>query len=194
MLFGILDVERDPLRLADLPGGFVSWIQDAGGFAAVGLLFWLVFGYPRLRPTDRQRIPSWLSGLFVVAALGAALCYTPIVALGAYDLFSSLGADRAAQATRPPESRGMVLFRSICLTAGGVCALIAALLPFLRNAAGLRARRVWAITRLSFKEAIRRRVLYAFSALLLVFLFASWFIPNKPEYQVQTYVSVVFLS
>src|SRR5262249_51341911 len=51
-----------------------------------------------------------------------------------------------------------------------------------------------ALAKLSFKEAIRRRVLYAFSFILLVFLFASWFIPSKPEDQVRTYVAVVFAA
>jgi hypothetical protein len=66
--------------------------------------------------------------------------------------------------------------------------------PFARNLARLRWRRIGALARLSFKEAVRRRVLYAFSALLLVFLFGSWFIDTKPEHQVRTYVGVVFLA
>jgi len=58
----------------------------------------------------------------------------------------------------------------------------------------LRFRRIWALTVLSFKEAIRSRALYGFSALLLLFLFASWFIPSKPEHQVRNYVAVVSWS
>ena len=37
-LFGILIVDRDPLGFRDLPGLVQAWLQDAGGFAAVGLL------------------------------------------------------------------------------------------------------------------------------------------------------------
>ena len=65
------------------------------------------------------------------------------------------------------------------LTDGGV--LPPWLLPACRsllNLARLRWRRIWALARLSFKEAVRRRVLWVFSALLLVFLFASWFIAS----------------
>ena len=65
-------------------------------------------------------------------------------------------------------------------------------LPFAVSLSSLRFRRIWALTKLSFKEAIRNRVLYGFSALLLVFLFGSWFIPHKPEDQVRTYVGVVY--
>jgi ABC-type transport system involved in multi-copper enzyme maturation permease subunit len=65
------------------------------------------------------------------------------------------------------------------------------LLPFFVGLARLRIRRIWGIAKLSFKEAIRRRVLWAFTAFLLVFLFASWFLPYKPEDQVRGYVGVV---
>src|SRR5207302_7365335 len=37
-----------------------------------------------------------------------------------------------------------------------------------------------------------RRILWTFSAFLLVFLFASWFIDYKPEDQVRNYVRVVY--
>ena len=56
----------------------------------------------------------------------------------------------------------------------------------------LGLRRVFAIAHLSIKEAIRRKVLWVFFTLLLVVLFASWFIPGKAEDQVRTYVTVVF--
>src|SRR5205807_1755063 len=67
-------------------------------------------------------------------------------------------------------------------------------LPFARNLTRLRLRRIFALAKLSFKEAVRRRALYASSGLLLVFLFGSWFIDTKPADQVRTYVQVVFWS
>jgi hypothetical protein len=70
--------------------------------------------------------------------------------------------------------------------------LLAAGLPFALGLASVRFRRIWALAKLSFKEAIRNRVLYGFSAMLLVLLFGSWFIPYKPEYQVRSYVGVVY--
>ncbi len=70
--------------------------------------------------------------------------------------------------------------------------MLAAGLPFAASLSTLRFRRIWALAKLSFKEAIRNRALYGFSALLLVFLFGSWFIPHKPEDQVRSYVGVVY--
>ncbi|MGL4552994.1 MAG: ABC transporter permease, partial [Gemmataceae bacterium] len=83
---------------------------------------------------------------------------------------------------------------NLFLTGGGLAALLVVGLPFLENVLALRSRRVFAIALLSFKEALRRRVLYAFSALLIVFLFGSWFITAQPKDQVRTYVWVVFYA
>jgi ABC-2 family transporter protein len=70
-------------------------------------------------------------------------------------------------------------------------AIAAILVPFLRDLGKLRARRIWGLAKLSFKDAIRSKVLWAFSALALVFLFYSWFMKTKPEDQVRLYVNVV---
>src|SRR2546430_1730976 len=57
----------------------------------------------------------------------------------------------------------------------------------------MRLRRIFALAKLSFKEALRRRILYAFAGFILVLLFASWFLfDTKPEDEVRTYVDVVF--
>src|SRR5205807_3484692 len=86
---------------------------------------------------------------------------------------------------------------ALFLTIGGAAALLAVTLPLLVDLLQLRLswRRIWALARLSFKEAVRRKVLWAFSAILLVFLFGSWFLPYdelKPEDQVRNYVTVIY--
>ena len=45
---------------------------------------------------------------------------------------------------------------TVCYLIGGGCALAAFLLPFAIDFVHLRWRRIWALARLSFKEAIRR--------------------------------------
>jgi hypothetical protein len=88
---------------------------------------------------------------------------------------------------KPPKTTSDWLF-----FAGGFFALMAIGLPFLADLPRFRARRVWAIARLSIKEALRSKVLLGFSALILVFLFAGWFVPSKPEDQVRSYVKIVY--
>jgi hypothetical protein len=81
------------------------------------------------------------------------------------------------------------------LTTAGAFALVAVLLPFFLGVLKLRPRRIYAIAKISFKEAVRRRVLYVlFAALVLVCLFARWFVSSKPEDQMRTYVQMVYLA
>lgn len=188
-MFGTFVLDHDPPQLSDLPGGLVLWLQAGGGFAALALLLWLLLGLPRLTARDRAAVPGWLRSLFI------------LLTLATFALYAVAGISAAAGAAQPdPEAVALgktstasrVLTWS--LTLAGACALLAVSLPFLHEVPGMRLRRIYALAKLSFKEAIRRRILYAFSALLLVFLFGSWFIQSKPADQVRDYVDVVFTA
>jgi hypothetical protein len=186
-MFAALVFEKgnEPLTLQDVPAGVLSWVQTWGAWAAFGLALWLAFGYTRMRPADRARIPRWLHYSVLGLTVAAAAAYLPLL----YYWMKDLNAWYRGMSL-PPESPWSL--RTILLTTAGGCAIVAVCLPLAANLPALRLRRIWALARLSFKEALRRRVLYAFSAVLLVFLFATWFIPHKPEDQVRTYVDVVF--
>ncbi len=206
MLFATLNLERDPLKLADVGRGLAGWVQDVGGFAAFALLVWLlirlvgprrfkdsrwgflaVWEEPRGRAAAYDPVPRWASSLFSLCALGAILGYLATAALrlpGAMAPAPAEGEEVAAG--------GLDRFAGTTLTFAAACAIVAVCLPFVVNLLQLRWRRVWSIARLSFKEAVRRKVLYVFSALLLVFLFLNWFVPAKPESQLRSYVTVVF--
>jgi ABC-type transport system involved in multi-copper enzyme maturation permease subunit len=180
-------LDRDPLRLQDVPGGFLYWIQNAGGWAAFCLLLWLLLKYTRMRDVERARIPVWQKLVCLAGIAVAAICYLPVLAVWVFAILAWAFSDKEFE-----YSQTMQIFQAICLTVGGAGALVAVGVPFVTNLAKLRFRRIGALAKLSFKEAIRSRVLYAFCALLLVFLFASWFIPHKPEDQVRSYVAVVY--
>ncbi len=191
-MFGALFFDRDPLQLHDLGPGFLSWLQDAGGFAAAGLVLWLVFGLSRWRTEQRAAVPGWQSGVFSGAILGAALSYLVYFAL--FPFVATSEPSTSAPVAGQQSSGGLAGAQGLFLALGGACAIVAVGLPFGRNLARVRFRRIFALAKLSFKEAVRRRALYACSALLLVFLFGSWFIDTKPSDQVRTYVQVVFWS
>lgn len=178
-MFAVLTFERDPMRIQDIPASLVSWVQSAGGWAACGVFIWVLSGYTRKRPEDRARIVPWQKKLFVTSVALSLLAYGVALAAALIGLIP-----------RFTERVGKI--QSLGLTIGGAGAIVAAGLPFALSLSSLRFRRIWAMARLSFKEAIRNRVLYGFSAMLLVLLFGSWFIPHKPEYQVRTYVGVVY--
>jgi hypothetical protein len=187
MIFASLVVERPELQWADLPGGIATWVTVVGGFATLFLALWLLYYWfgPGGGGGASRRQASFFKIALAIALVGFAAGW-----------FLTNRATEQAQASDEAAARSSAetlrtLGTACSLVAGG-CALAAFLLPFLIDFARLRWRRIWALARLSFKEAIRRKVLWVFSAMLLVFLFASWFLPYKPEDQVRNYVHVVY--
>jgi ABC-type transport system involved in multi-copper enzyme maturation permease subunit len=183
-MFGSMEFEHDPLGFSDLPAAIMNWTQVVGALSMVGVFLWLLFGLPFLRRSDRDRIPVWQFKAFFGAVILAAILYV---------VFGFI-----ALVVRPPApdaSGGLTKARvwyNVFLTAAGACALCAALVPLAGNLPTLRLRRIWGLTRLTFKEAIRRRLLYALSVLLILFLFYGWFGETKPEAQLRNYVQFVF--
>jgi ABC-type transport system involved in multi-copper enzyme maturation permease subunit len=185
-MFATLVIERDPLQWSDLPAMLTVWLQDAGGFAAVLLVIWLLYtllARPSGPPGGGLGGPG--KKLFNLALLVGAVAY---VIGGGLKILALQQQTEGA----PPASYDTPA--NVLLAVAGGCALFAVLLPFLHDVSRLRARRIWALARLSFKEAVRRRILWVFSALLVVFLFGSWFLESKPEDQVRTYVQVIYYA
>jgi ABC-type transport system involved in multi-copper enzyme maturation permease subunit len=186
-MFASLPIERELLTFKDLLPGFLYWVEAVGGYATVGLVLWFILGLTLMKRKDRQRIPSWMASAFVAASAAAVFCYGVYVIA----LYVKPPAPLEFTTEGVPIPRKGIDWHDVIGVVGGCCALFAVLLPVVRGLGRLSARRIWALSRLSFKEAIRRRVLWVFSILIVVFLFASWFIPAKPEHQVSTYIGVV---
>jgi ABC-type transport system involved in multi-copper enzyme maturation permease subunit len=182
-MFATFFLERDPLQWSDLPAMLLTWLEVAGGFAAVLLAIWLLSTLAA-KPSGP---PGWQLGglakrLFNFALLVGAIAY--VIGGG----LKIIALQRQAEGASAP---GYDNPANILLAVAGGCALLAVLLPFFQDLGRLSGRRMWALARLSFKEAIRRRVLWVFCALFLVPLFAGWFLEYKPEDQVRNYVHVI---
>ncbi len=196
-LFGLLIVDRDPATLADLPGLAQAWLMDAGGFAMLGLAVYLLYA---LRLPKEQaasaRDRAGVSGLMLGAAVAAILCY----AVYGFLLFTGNGIDQTTNtqytsdpgAYRKYEPPKLSLRpQPLALTLGGLCALVGIAAPFVGSLIKLRSRRVFAIAKLGFKEAVRNRLFLVFLLFLLPFLFpANWFVPIKPEDELRTMIGI----
>jgi len=178
-IFATLFVERDPLSWVDVPSGILQWVQSVGGFACLGLLLWLAFGWTRTSAVDKNRVPGWKKIIFSVLA-GSGLL-----------LFGLAIGFRFVNAGSYAETQNIKYMDNLQVLASALC-LSAILFPIICNIPRFSFRRIFGLAKLSFQEALRRKVVYAFAALLLIFLFASWFIPYKPEDQVRSYVQVVY--
>src|SRR6516162_7316453 len=81
-LFGILILDRDPIGFGDFPGLVQAWLQDAGGFAAVGLAVYILYAMlagSEASPSARERmsVSKWM---LVMAGL-SLLCYLALFAM-----------------------------------------------------------------------------------------------------------------
>src|SRR5438876_5724294 len=112
-MFATLYLERDPLRLADVPRGMVSWVQDAGGFSLALLLAMMIWARARWPgglsnwlwgAPDPGRPRSWAPGLFKLCLQGAALGYTVAAVLSGPRLVAMWSAEepQLPQAARGP--------------------------------------------------------------------------------------------
>jgi ABC-type transport system involved in multi-copper enzyme maturation permease subunit len=105
-LLGILQLERgEPYGFAEVPGLVQAWLQDAGGFAAVGLVVYLI--YALSTPTDKSqseklRVPvsSWM---LVMGALALALYAGYAVTLAAKPGAEFLGVKVSPPPPPPPQ-------------------------------------------------------------------------------------------
>jgi hypothetical protein len=186
MLFAIV-LEREPLQF---PDAFVSWLQDVGVLAALAMTIWAV-AYLIQRPPGVSRhwsLQSVLVAGFLSVALAAYVCFLVLLAIQ--------GTETAAPDTTVEGSLPTTVYtpaQSFLLILGGICAPLAAAVPVVFGLSRLRWRRIYALARLSLKEALRRRVVWVFTVLFgLVLLFGTWFVSYKPEHQLRNYVLLVY--
>jgi ABC-type transport system involved in multi-copper enzyme maturation permease subunit len=177
--FAILVLEREPLTLADVPDLLISWTQAVGGFAAVGLIIWLVATSIQLLELTKKG--ERLHGYPLLAAVFGLIYFF------GFALYGIALVTHAESVTSSP-------IIEYLKTIGGASAIVIVLLPFARDLVRWRWRRILAIARLSAIEVWRRKVYLIFLALLTVMLFGDWFLPHKPENQLRNYVEVVYLS
>jgi ABC-type transport system involved in multi-copper enzyme maturation permease subunit len=203
--FAILVLERDPLQWSDLGGMTAEWAQNAGGFAFFALAIYLVVRIiPGGLPTSESGRRSPVVYFAFVGFVISTLLFGVARGINVYEYVNApppdprskleeyTRTDKLPTPVAKPQS-GPGWWADALLTAGGAVALVGFGVPFIRDLSRLRFRRIGAIARLSFKEAVRRRVVWAPVVILLVFLFPpKWFFPLKPEDEVSTYVSVIF--
>jgi ABC-type transport system involved in multi-copper enzyme maturation permease subunit len=208
-LFGILQLDRgEPWGYGNLAGLVQAWLQDAGGFAAVGLLVYLL--YALTTPTDKSlseklRVP--ISTWMVLMGALAVVVYAGVLALVVLD---APGRSIAGFAISPPPlpepAPGSPVItpppawhwelRPMLLMVGGLFALLGIGEPFVRDAVKLRFRRIWALTKLGYKEAVRFRLQWVFLIILLPFLFQSVWVIGRPadEFRKVVGTATLFLT
>jgi hypothetical protein len=194
-MFAILSLEQDPPTYKDIVPTLHTWLWVVGSLCAIGLLIWAIVwalsGRRRSEESD-WGLSHWI---FLLFALVAAVAYLGFVGLNAPVILHTLSSVVVGPSTeKVPTALATEYVRDWLLNVGSAAALLAVSFWPLRDLFVFRwrIRRIWAIARLSLKEAIRRKILWVFLVVLLFFLFVMWFLPSKPEDQIRTYVQTVF--
>src|SRR5262245_32143342 len=183
-LFGMLILDRDPIGYGDFLGLVQAWLQDAGGFAAVGLAIYILyamFAGAEASPSSKERmaVTKWM----VLMGALSLVCYLILFVL----LILKKGGDPSeidrqfdpGYTYRYESPKVQTHLRAIMLTAGGLLAILGTGQPGARDLLKLRFRRIWALSKLGFKEAVRNKLFWVFLLCLLPFLFpAKWFVSD----------------
>jgi len=194
-LFGILQLDRgDPFGYANVLGLVQAWLQDAGGFAALGLVVYLLYSLtvPKHHSeSERLRVPvtTWMLAMAVLSLIG----YGGVLAL--------LAMDKGAPPPPPPSVAGGVIrtnppawqsqLRPLLLTVAGAFALLGICEPFVRDLRKVRGRRLYALAKLGFKEAVRSKLLWLGLLVLPLFMFRNvWMAGVRPADEFRTLISV----
>jgi nitrate reductase gamma subunit len=197
-LFSILVQQKQTAPPDSFWGYLVTWLQSAGGFAAFGLTVWLISAaVGSLRkptaPSDPRSKPVVLTFPILVTAAAALLVYVFGLFLFLLSSGEPAASTTATAAVKPASTLSKVA--DIVFAVGGALALAAVCILPVTDLVRRRfsMRRIWALSRLSFQEAIRRRILWVFLVFLLIFLFPpKWFYQIKLEDEVRTNVSVIY--
>lgn len=201
-LFAVMEFEKAPVSFGDIPKLLLSWFQDAGGFAFVGLILWILYVMLTSSPAavgSRRSLISKFMGTTAVVALIGYLVFGGLSLAVMLDQQKKL--DQGLIPKPPPNSRGPIVMpetplshaRDWALAVAGAFALMAFCEPFFRDLFQIRLRRVYALAKLSFKESVRARVVWVFLLLLIPFLFpVSWFHKGKTEDELKSIVAVSF--
>lgn len=192
--FAALVLEHELPTWLDVPAAAQVYVQIVGGYAFVLLMLALAAtSFRPLRATaDRGSI--WQT-LFFLAFVVAVIAYGVLFILWLPAIIDRFVATLSGNAPNPPRLMGVTaLIERLALEIGGGAAIIAVCIPFLRGLSVLSFRRTWAVALLTIKEVIRRRILWVFALLALLFLFGAWFIDAKAEKQLESYVKISYFA
>ncbi|MCE9531009.1 MAG: ABC transporter permease [Planctomycetes bacterium] len=202
-LLGVMEIDATFTVWDDFGHLTLTWLQDAGGFAAVGLLLWVIYVLMSPSPTvsggRRKMISKFMAvtGIMSLIVYLIALGLTIAIRIDDQQIAEQQGAVQQQNPQQPKPQRVPTMldvWQLRTLTVGGLLALIAFAEPCLLDLSRLRTRRLFAIAKLSFKEAVRRRIVWIFFIFLLIFLFpATWFFFKrvKDEDVLKTTISVI---
>src|SRR5437867_2056809 len=195
MIFASLVIERPPLEWAGFANALSQWLQDAGLYAFCWLLIlglaWAIV------PEFRQRSTwSWLHNTMAGLGIAAVVLFVVfLVLLGSQGRVPDLNAPKVTDVTlKAVQPMTYTDQQKVFLSLAGLCALAACVVPLARDLFQKRLilRRIWAIARVSIKEAWSRGIVFVCLIIPLIYLYADWYISAKPEDQLRNRIGIAY--
>lgn len=201
-LLGVMKFEQAPISFSQQSylfqfngGGLLQaifmWFQDAGSYAMIGLVFWVINAftnpvYDYVNGVKRNRLVStWMMTLMGLAVT------TYLVSFGLVYMLGKLTPEELMVSRKGKFLSSMEWAYELSVAIAGLFAILALLGPFVVDLYSMRSGRIYAIAKLSFKEAFRRRIVWVFLSILILFLFpARWFFREKPEDEIKSIIDV----
>jgi hypothetical protein len=197
-MFAALIIERPPLDWGGLGGALGQWLRDAGLYAFIWLCL-LGLSY-LLVPEFRKRSPwSWLHRTMLYAGIAAVILggvfLVMLASSGTVDDPDAPKSTEGSRANAPPPQTYRPEQKLVLSIAGAIC-LLAVVLPLARDVSQKRVvwRRIWAISRLSIKEAWSRGIVWVCVIIPLIYLYADWYISAKPEDMLRNRIGIAYFS
>lgn len=210
-LFGILQLDKgEPNGFGQLLPLLQAWLQDAGGFAFLGLIIYIAAAFlgGSRSQSDKLRMP--LTTIMLLTSVISLVCYAGW-ALTFFLEFKDINVRHIGGYTfevyeppmrLPPKGAALKVeppvfhwdLRAMFLMVGGAFSLLGIVQPIIRELPRFRIRRIYALSKLVFKQASRIKALWVILVILgsLPFLFpAQWFFTIKQEDELKVTILVV---
>lgn len=207
-LFGLLQLDKgEPSGFAEFLPLLQSWLQDAGQFCAIGLVFYIayaMYAFSGKSPSHR-----------LLAPLPTAMLVMLLLSLTSYGLWGLAIFEESRGRTHlwgmplaepPPEIAPIGLdmhvqrpkfhteLQPLVLMIAGAFAIIGVLIPVVMDFPKWRLRRIYALSKLVFKQASGIKTLWILFLVVgaIPFLFpAQWFFSYRPEDELKVTIAFV---
>jgi hypothetical protein len=197
-LFGVLILERDPFVFENLPGLAQAWVIDAGGFAAIGMIIYLL--YALFTPTESTAGAKERAGVPAIMLICGIIALFLYVVVGVM-FAKNLGDNRPIVYVQPGYTYKYVAPeftlqpRPMLMMIAGLLAIIGFGMPFLKACLKLRFGRIYAIAKLCFLETLRNKIFFIFLASLAIYLVpVKWFNNQiKPEDELRSLFTIPYV-
>jgi len=195
-LFGLLIEDRTPFGYEHFWGLLQAWLQDAGGFAMLGLLIYMLYALRMpAAQAESAKERAGVTPFMLYMSVAALLCYSAYIYMVLTNKYVDevnvqvITEEGGFKKYEPPKFSSN--YQPLTLMIAGLFSILGVGQPFASSLFKIKFRRIWALSTLGFKEAVRNKMLLVFLLFLIPLMIPiTWFLPFKPEDELRMTIGV----